>query len=130
MTDSGTGNLNGEWEVVAFQMGGTSIDTNLGACIEIRDGLMCDRHARTTTWYRIETDDSHWPKRMTWTMVGIDVDGAVQRLPVSAPSAPGIYELEGDDLRFCWANPGLPYPEDYSSLHDAECRSYVCRRVN
>jgi uncharacterized protein (TIGR03067 family) len=122
--------LNGEWEVVACQIGGVSNQANIGARIQIRDGVIRDHHTPKTSVYEYAIDQSTTPKRMTWKLVGFEVDGAMQRIPMSMPAATGIYELTASELKFCWSTPDRPLPETFSVSDDRDCHMYVYKRVD
>ena len=122
--------LDGEWEVVACQIGGVSNQANIGARIQIRDGVIRDHHTPKTSVYEYDIDQSTTPKRMTWKLVGFEVDGAMQRIPMSMPAATGIYELTASELKFCWSTPDRPLPETFSVSDDRDCHMYVYKRVD
>jgi uncharacterized protein (TIGR03067 family) len=121
--------LSGDWEVVACHIGGTPNDTNIGARIEIRHGVIRDCHGPKTIVYEYDIEPSVTPKRMTWRMVGVEVDGVIQRIPVSMSGAAGIYELTTTQLKFCWSTPDRSIPETFSVSDDSDCHMYVYRRV-
>jgi uncharacterized protein (TIGR03067 family) len=122
--------LDGEWEVVACQIGGVSNQANIGARIQIRDGVIRDHHTPKTSVYEYDIDQSATPKRMTWKLVGFEVDGAMQRIPMSMPAATGIYELTATELKFCWSTPDRSIPKTFSVSDDPDCHMYVYRRAN
>lgn len=82
--------LSGEWEVVACHIGGVAHDANVGARIQIREGMIRDHHGTQTIDYECEIDASTTPRRMTWNMVGSEVDGDIQHVPMAMPGAEGI----------------------------------------
>ncbi len=122
--------LDGEWEVVTCQIGGVANDANIGARIEIQDGVIRDHHGPKTILYEYDIEPSATPKRMTWKMVGFEVDGAIQRIPISMPGASGIYELTATELKFCWSTPDRSIPETFSTGDDPDCHMYVYKRVD
>ncbi len=122
--------LDGEWEVVSSNIGGRPDDGNVGARIEIRNGVIRDHHGSKTLIYSYEVQSSAEPKRMSWTMAGVEVDGQLQRVAMDVPSATGIYRLTADELTFCWTTPDKPIPESFEIGNDSECHTYVLKRVD
>ena len=121
--------LSGEWEVVACHIGGVPNDANIGARIQIRDRVIRDDHGPKTIVYEYDIEASTIPKRMTWKMVGFEVDGEIQRVPIAMPDAAGVYELTATELKFCWSTPDRPIPRDFSASDDPDCHMYVYKRV-
>ncbi|HEX4413622.1 MAG TPA: TIGR03067 domain-containing protein [Lacipirellulaceae bacterium] len=103
--------LQGTWRRASMELKGTPwtprqlegwTTTYRGDAITLYDGSEVYRRGIVTL------DPTQTPKAVnTW-----DLDG-----PFQDQTVPGIYELNGDTMRVCFAMPGNPRPTEFTSKH-------------
>ena len=101
--------LEGEWAMVTGTMDGVPMDKSMVQWVKrITHGNESHVTAGPQTMLRVEftSDPAKSPKTIDY----INLFGANK-----GKSQQGIYEIEGDDLKFCVAPPGKPRPAEFAS---------------
>ncbi len=79
-----------------------------------------DRDEKKTWVTSYKLDPSKSPKTITMTVMQGDWKGK---------TALGIYRIEGDTLRICYALPGQPAPAEFATRPGSKQLSFVMKRV-
>lgn len=117
-TPSGEGELVGEWEMVTAFQSGHELDAAMA-----RTGRRVTTATHTTTYFgkqvflnaEYTSDPSQSPKT-----IDLHAKGKTQL---------GIYEVDGDLLKICFAAPGNPRPADFSTQAGDGRTSAVWKRA-
>jgi uncharacterized protein (TIGR03067 family) len=111
--------LEGDWELVSLVFSGTKLP---GAPVVriTEDTINVKSEGRTIRRIPIEIYPTVKPR-------AIDLGTPILR--ERGPSSPGIYEVNGDELRICYAGPGKERPTEFTSERDSECFLITFRRI-
>ena len=115
--------MQGEWTIESLTFHGNQVEaaelTTWRRVVE-KNHVIWRRGEETLLELDIKFDASQKPKTLDSTVATGDQKGQVTL---------AIYELEGDVLRVCFADPGQPRPTDYSSNAGSLQGMYTAKRV-
>ena len=97
--------LQGTWTVVALEMDGQPME-GMAAQVVVKGDRFTTTGMGATYEGRVTVDAAQEPKHFTLEFT----DG-----PEKGNTNPGIYELDGDTIKFCLASPGKPRPTEFTS---------------
>jgi uncharacterized protein (TIGR03067 family) len=114
--------LEGEWSMVSGEANGFSMPKET-----VNTGKRVAKDGETTITFggqiyfkaRISIDPTRKPKAIDYTMT----EG-----PTKGKTHLGIYELDGDTVKFCFAAPGKDRPTDFTAKEGSERTSSVWKR--
>lgn len=115
--------MQGEWTIESLTFHGNQVEaTELSTWRRIveRNHVVWKRGEETLLELDIKFDSSQKPKTLDSTATKGNEKGQVLL---------AIYELEGDVLRVCFADPGQARPTDYSSNPGSLQSLYTAKRV-
>ena len=117
--------LEGTWELVSYVRGGEQIDVPDGHQMRYEDNRMYYRKADDEDWAHYSTfslDTSAMPPEINfmWRVFSDETEFI---------SVLGVYEIDGDSLTICHANPEETRPDVFESSEDYPTNLLVLRRV-
>jgi uncharacterized protein (TIGR03067 family) len=110
--------LQGTWKVGEAKIGGVSPDEKLleKMVVVIRDNRVLFKDGLTDSDAEVKLDPS---KKPAW----IDMTPAREKITIK-----GIYELDGDALKLCWAQEGKERPTTFESKEGTPTALFVLKR--
>jgi len=108
--------LQGDWVVVSAIRGGKPLPAEQAKMLSVtfKGDIMTLKDATMTDKVKFELD----PKQKTpWINFVNDEE-----------TAPGIYELKGDDLKICWAMPDRDRPTDFAAQAETKATCLILKR--
>jgi uncharacterized protein (TIGR03067 family) len=115
--------VQGTWMVTRGEEGGqkVSAETLKGTTVVFKEDYMTVKdRADNKTWVVVfQMDASKKPKEITMTLTTGKDKGKISK---------GIYSLEGDVLKLCYAMPGYDRPTSFSTKKDAEQHCFILKR--
>jgi uncharacterized protein (TIGR03067 family) len=116
--------MHGTWSVESFTLDGNNIAPeqlkNWRRIVESNNHVTWKNGAETMVELDIKFDPSQKPMTLDSTIVTGDSKGETLL---------AIYELQGDELRVCFASPGKPRPMGFSSEPGSGQSLYTAKRV-
>ena len=114
--------LEGEWSMVSGEASGQSMPAEM-----VKTGKRVAKDGETTVTLggrvyfkaKFKIDPSKKPKSIDYTMT----EG-----PTKGKTHLGIYELDGDTVKFCFAAPGKERPTDFTAKEGSERTSSCWKR--
>jgi uncharacterized protein (TIGR03067 family) len=114
--------LEGEWSMVSGEASGQSMPPEM-----VKTGKRVAKEGETTVTIggqvyfkaKFKIDPTKKPKSIDYTMT----EG-----PTKGKTHLGIYELDGDTVKFCFAAPGKDRPTDFTAKEGSERTSSVWKR--
>lgn len=114
--------LEGEWVMVSGEQNGKKVDdeTAKSARRVTRDGMTTLSFAGTVAFKaKISVDTSKKPKTIDYLVT----DG-----PSKGKTVPGIYELDGDTVKYCFAQPDNERPKEFTAKEGSNLTLSVWKR--
>jgi uncharacterized protein (TIGR03067 family) len=117
-----TARLDGEWSMVSGEASGQSMPPEM-----VKTGKRVAKDGETTVTMggrvyfkaKFKIDPTKKPKTIDYTMT----EG-----PTKGKTHLGIYELDGDTVKFCFAAPGKERPTDFTAKEGSERTASVWKR--
>jgi uncharacterized protein (TIGR03067 family) len=114
--------LEGEWSMVSGEASGMSMPAEM-----VKTGKRVAKDGETTVTMggrvyfkaKFKIDPTKKPKSIDYTMT----EG-----PTKGKTHLGIYELDGDTVKFCFAAPGKDRPTDFTAKEGSERTASVWKR--
>jgi uncharacterized protein (TIGR03067 family) len=114
--------LQGEWSMVSGEASGMSMPADM-----VKTGKRVAKDGETTITMdgrvyfkaKFKIDPTKKPKT---------IDYAMTEGPTKGKTHLGIYELDGDTVKFCFAAPGKDRPTDFTAKEGSERTSSVWKR--
>jgi uncharacterized protein (TIGR03067 family) len=115
--------LEGEWAMVSGEANGQTMPEDL-----VKTGKRVAKNGETTVTIggrvlfkaKFTIDPTKKPKTIDYAMTDGTTKGETQL---------GIYELDGDTAKFCFAAPGKPRPADFTAKEGSEQTVSVWKRA-
>ena len=113
--------LQGKWQLVSMQRDGEAVDVSKDACRVITgDKYELTLRPGLTIKGTYKIDPSTKPKKMETT---------ASNGPYKDQEILGIYEIDGDTLKICYAPPGKERPTEFKSKEGAGCILTVHKKL-
>jgi uncharacterized protein (TIGR03067 family) len=97
--------LNGAWKITSVEREGQKIDDFTNTQLSVKDAILAvSENGKLLFEGAVKLDPSKTPKAIDWSIDGGDGKSL---------TALGIYALDGDNLKFCWSQPGKERPAGF-----------------
>jgi uncharacterized protein (TIGR03067 family) len=115
--------LEGEWSMVSGELNGATIPEAM-----VKTGKRIAKDGETTIYFgkqlnfkaKFRIDPAKKPKAIDYTMTAGPTKGKTHL---------GIYELDGDTVKFCFAAPGKDRPTDFTAKEGSQQTFSVWKRL-